>query len=142
MVRTDPSRKYADVLLSLPVELNTITWTRPYTGIAHQQKFIRRAISELCDRLEEEFNAGEAFEPGVVNPTSNTWGWSHITSLSPATRLLQCPWDLGTSAFPPVVTRLLHGIPMAGRLAGASTQPAERREHPGLHPNRASGAMR
>lgn len=73
MVLPDPSRKYADVLLTLPLELkermvNTITGTRPYTGIAHQQKFIRRAISELCDRLEEEFNAGEAFEPGVVNP--------------------------------------------------------------------------
>ncbi|MCV7283348.1 hypothetical protein H7J88_27295 [Mycolicibacterium flavescens] len=38
MVQNDPGRKSADILLSLPVELkermvNTITWTRPYTGI-------------------------------------------------------------------------------------------------------------
>ena len=63
----------ADILLSLPVELkermvNTITWTRPYTGISHQQKCIRKAITDLCDRFEEEFNAGEAFEPGAVIP--------------------------------------------------------------------------
>ena len=73
MVLNDPGRKSADILLSLPVELkermvNTITWTRPYTGISHQQKFIRKAITDLCDRFEEEFNAGEAFEPGAVIP--------------------------------------------------------------------------
>lgn len=73
MARSDLGRKSADILLSLPVELkermvNTITWTQPYTGIGHQQKFIRKAITDLCDRLEEQFNAGEAFEPGVVLP--------------------------------------------------------------------------
>lgn len=73
MVQSAPDRKSADVLLSLPVELkermvNTITWTQPYTGIGHQQKFIRKAIADLCERLEDEFNAGEPFEPGVVIP--------------------------------------------------------------------------
>lgn len=73
MVLNDPGRKSADILLSLPVELkermvNTITWTRPYTGIGQQQKFIRKAITDLCERLEEEFNSGKAFEPGVATP--------------------------------------------------------------------------
>lgn len=48
--------------------VNTITWTRPYTGIGQQQKFIRKAITDLCERLEEEFNSGKAFEPGVATP--------------------------------------------------------------------------
>lgn len=55
-----------DILLSLPDELklrmvNTIAWTTPYTGINQQQKFIRKAISELCDRLETQFNDGNTF---------------------------------------------------------------------------------
>lgn len=73
MAQSDLGPRSADILLSLPVELkgrmvNTITWTRPYTGIVHQQKFIRQAITDLCARLEKEFNAGEPFEPGVVIP--------------------------------------------------------------------------
>lgn len=73
MAQSDLGRESADILLSLPVELkarmvNTITWTRPYTGISHQQKFIRKAITELCERLEGEFNAGEAFKPGAIIP--------------------------------------------------------------------------
>ena len=60
-----------DILLSLPEDLkermvNTITWTLPHTGIGQQQKFIRRAISDLCDRLERQFNNGEPFEPQTV----------------------------------------------------------------------------
>ena len=71
MPQSDRGHKSADVLLSLPVELkermvNTISWTRPYTGISHQQKFIRKAIADLGDRLEDEFNAGEAFEPAAT----------------------------------------------------------------------------
>lgn len=55
-----------DILLSLPEDakermVNTITWTQPHTGIGQQQKFIRKAISDLCDRLERDFNNGEPF---------------------------------------------------------------------------------
>ena len=60
-----------DILLSLPEDLkvrmvNTITWSHPYTGIGQQQKFIREAISDLCDRLETEFNQGKPFPEPVV----------------------------------------------------------------------------
>ncbi|WP_244604093.1 hypothetical protein [Mycobacterium attenuatum] len=52
--------------MSLPDDLklrmvNTIAWTTPHTGINQQQKFIRKAISDLCDRLEKQFNNGNAF---------------------------------------------------------------------------------
>lgn len=55
-----------DILLSLPDDLklrmvNTIAWTTPHTGINQQQKFIRKAISDLCDRLEKQFNNGNTF---------------------------------------------------------------------------------
>ena len=55
-----------DILLSVPDDLkdrmvNTIAWTTPHTGITHQQKFIRRGIAELCDRLEKQFNDGKPF---------------------------------------------------------------------------------
>ena len=66
-----PRRKSVDILLSVPEELkermvNTITWTQPYTGISQQQKFIRKAITDLCERLEHEYNTGKPFEPGVI----------------------------------------------------------------------------
>lgn len=66
-----PRRKSVDILLSVPEELkermvNTITWTQPYTGISQQQKFIRKAVTDLCERLEHEHNAGKPFEPGVI----------------------------------------------------------------------------
>ncbi len=60
-----------DILLSVPEDLkqrmvNTITWTQPHTGIGQQQKFIRKAINELCDRLETAFNSGNPFpEPAI-----------------------------------------------------------------------------
>lgn len=60
-----------DILLSVPEDLkqrmvNTITWTQPHTGIGQQQKFIRKAINELCDRLETAFNSGKPFpEPAI-----------------------------------------------------------------------------
>jgi hypothetical protein len=64
-------RKSVDILLSVPEDLkermvNTITWTQPHTGISQQQKFIPKAITDLCDRFEREFNAGQAFEPRAV----------------------------------------------------------------------------
>ena len=43
--------------------VNAIAWTLPYTGIGYQQRFIRKAIADLCDRLEDEFNAGKEFDP-------------------------------------------------------------------------------
>lgn len=57
-----------DILLSVPDDLkermvNTIAWTTPHTGIHQQQKFIRKGIAELCDRLENQFNHGEPFPP-------------------------------------------------------------------------------
>jgi hypothetical protein len=67
-------RRSVDILLSVPEELkermvNTIAWTQPHTGISTQQKFIRRAISDLCLTLEHDFNGGSAFDPRVVLDT-------------------------------------------------------------------------
>ncbi len=67
-----------DILLSLPEDLkdrmiSTIAWSRPYTGIGHQQKFIRKAIQELCERLETELNDGKPFprpSPTQTDPPS------------------------------------------------------------------------
>ncbi|MBU8841454.1 hypothetical protein KL865_34955 [Mycolicibacterium goodii] len=60
-----------DILLSLPEDLkarmvNTITWSHPYTGIGQQQKFIRKAITDLCERLENDYNQGKPFPEPVV----------------------------------------------------------------------------
>ncbi|WP_250150373.1 hypothetical protein [Mycolicibacter acidiphilus] len=60
-----------DILLSLPEDakermVNTITWTQPHTGIGQQQKFIRKAINELCDRLERDFNNGQPFPTPAI----------------------------------------------------------------------------
>ena len=60
-----------DILLSLPEDqktrmVNTITWSQPYTGIGQQQKFIRKAISDLCERLESEYNEGKPFPAPAV----------------------------------------------------------------------------
>jgi len=49
--------------------VNTIAWTQPHTGISTQQKFIRRAIIDLCQQLEHDLNGGRAFEPRVVLDT-------------------------------------------------------------------------
>lgn len=61
-----------DILLSLPEDLktrmvNTITWSHPYTGIGQQQKFIRKAITDLCERLESDYNQGKPFPEPVVH---------------------------------------------------------------------------
>lgn len=57
-----------DILLSLPEELKTrmqatIAFTYPYTGIKHQQVFIREAITNLCVELENKHNHGEPWPP-------------------------------------------------------------------------------
>ncbi|WP_245814088.1 hypothetical protein [Rhodococcus marinonascens] len=53
-----------DILLSLPEELKdrmqaTVAFTYPYTGIKHQQAFIREAITQLCMQMEGQYNNGE-----------------------------------------------------------------------------------
>ena len=55
-----------DILLSLPEDLkermvNTMTWAQPHTGIGQQQKFIRKAILDLCERLERDLNQGNPY---------------------------------------------------------------------------------
>lgn len=69
--RSVPGRKSVDILLSVPEELkermvNTIAWTRPRTGISTQQQFIRKAMADLCDQLERDYNGSRTFEPPVV----------------------------------------------------------------------------
>ncbi len=54
------------ILLQLPEDAKqrmvaALAWTSPRTGIKSQQSFMRTAISELCDRLEAEYNNGEPF---------------------------------------------------------------------------------
>ncbi len=46
--------------------VNTMEWTGPRTGIRNQQVFIRRAIADLCERLEKEHNSGQPF-PVIVD---------------------------------------------------------------------------
>lgn len=65
-------RNSRDVLLSLPEDLkdrmvNTIAWTSMHTGIDRQQKFMRIAIEELCERIEGELNQGKPF-PEAAKP--------------------------------------------------------------------------
>lgn len=67
-----PTGASKDILLSLAGDLkarmeSTIAFTAPYTGIKHQQVFIRRAIAELCARYEQEYNSGNSFPP-VAEP--------------------------------------------------------------------------
>lgn len=45
--------------------VNTMEWTGPRTGLRNQQVFIRRAIADLCERLEKEHNSGQPF-PVIV----------------------------------------------------------------------------
>lgn len=59
-----------DILLSIPDDakdrmVRTIAFTMPYTGIRHQQAFIRRAIDDLCAALETQYNNGDPF-PEIV----------------------------------------------------------------------------
>jgi hypothetical protein len=41
--------------------VNTIAWTSMHTGIDRQQKSMRIAIEELCERIEGELNQGKPF---------------------------------------------------------------------------------
>jgi hypothetical protein len=65
-----------DILLSVPEDLKgrmeaTIAHTYPYTGIKHQQAFIRQAISELCSKLEGQHNNGKRYQPPATPPDQN-----------------------------------------------------------------------
>lgn len=56
------------IALTIPEDLktrmvNTLAWTTPHTGINKQQQFIRKAIEEMCERLEAAHNNGQRFEP-------------------------------------------------------------------------------
>ena len=56
------------ILLTLGEDLKermstTIAWTMPHTGVTSQQAFVRKAIAELCKRLEDQHNGGEPFAP-------------------------------------------------------------------------------
>lgn len=56
------------IALTIPADLktrmvNTLAWTTPHTGINKQQQFIRKAIEEMCERLESAHNHGQKFEP-------------------------------------------------------------------------------
>jgi hypothetical protein len=55
------------LLLNLDEDLkqrmvNTVVWTGPRTGLRNQQAFIRRAITELCEKFELEHNHGKPFD--------------------------------------------------------------------------------
>ena len=65
------SRIQKPILLKLDEDLkermvNTMEWTGPRTGLRNQQVFIRRAIADLCERLEKEHNSGNPF-PLIVD---------------------------------------------------------------------------
>lgn len=62
-----------DILLTLPEDektrmVNTLTNTAARTGIIHQSKYIRFAISKLCDELEQRYNNGNPFDPPAEAP--------------------------------------------------------------------------
>lgn len=62
-----------DILLTMPGDektrmVNTVTNTAARTGIIHQSKFIRFAVSKLCDELEKSYNNGLPFEPPPEAP--------------------------------------------------------------------------
>jgi len=73
--RAKGARLKTTILLKLDEELkdrmvNTVEWTGPRTGLRTQQLFIRRAIADLCDRLEKDLNSGQPFDPIVEAPDS------------------------------------------------------------------------
>ena len=73
MEQSAPVRRSVAILLSVPEELkermvDVVAWTQPYTGINTQQTFIRQAITNLCEQLERQYNAGEHFEARAIRP--------------------------------------------------------------------------
>jgi hypothetical protein len=70
----DRDQKEKAVLLKLDPGLKarmvaTATWTAPHTGLRSHQPFIRQAITEMCERLEQEHNHGEPFRaPATALP--------------------------------------------------------------------------
>ena len=70
---TDSRRRRAlrekDILLSVPEDLkdrmvNTIAWTRPFTGIHQQQKFIRKGIAERMRAARAPVQHGQTLPAG------------------------------------------------------------------------------
>ncbi len=62
-----------DILFSLPKDekdrmVNTIAHTSGLTGIKHQTKFIRYAITLLCEQLEQKHNNGQTFPAPAADP--------------------------------------------------------------------------
>ncbi|QII03947.1 hypothetical protein BH92_28155 (plasmid) [Rhodococcoides fascians A21d2] len=55
-----------DILLSMPSSQKermeaTIAHTQAYTGVKHQQVFIRAAVERLCEQLERQYNNGQRY---------------------------------------------------------------------------------
>lgn len=55
-----------DILLSMPSSQKermeaTIAHTQAYTGVKHQQVFIRTAVERLCEQLERQYNNGQRY---------------------------------------------------------------------------------
>lgn len=55
-----------DILLSMPSSQKermeaTIAHTQAFTGVKHQQVFIRTAVERLCEQLEQQYNQGHRY---------------------------------------------------------------------------------
>lgn len=55
-----------DILLSMPSSQKermeaTIAHTQAFTGVKHQQVFIRTAVERLCEQLEQQYNHGQRY---------------------------------------------------------------------------------
>lgn len=62
-----------DILLSIPISQKermeaTIAHTQAFTGVKHQQVFIRTAVQRLCEQLEEQYNRGERYALPPADP--------------------------------------------------------------------------
>ncbi|OZD12034.1 hypothetical protein CH253_22835 [Rhodococcus sp. 06-156-3C] len=62
-----------DILLSMPISQKermeaTIAHTQAFTGVKHQQVFIRTAVERLCEQLEQQYNRGERYPMPPVDP--------------------------------------------------------------------------
>lgn len=71
--RTKRMEGTRDILLSMPISQKermeaTIAHTQAFTGIKHQQVFIRTAVQKLCEQLEGEYNRSERYPMPPSNP--------------------------------------------------------------------------
>ncbi|WP_230595578.1 hypothetical protein [Rhodococcoides fascians] len=62
-----------DILLSMPISQKermeaTIAHTQAFTGVKHQQVFIRTAVERLCEQLEQQYNRGDRYAMPPVDP--------------------------------------------------------------------------